>query len=193
MKSIKIITFYCFVISAMIPVLVSGDVFDLRREFRSDAAEMVKLTRRQTSSGQLWYAPMAQHGPEVACPGCFAAMLEANIVPREDLIAVARGFLDVLNTNSNVRISSCTTLDGSFCNRESRTVEVVYRVWRRTNERTFIENAVLNRLTEAISKVPDPTSLAEAVTLWRALGYLSEMLVAGGRGVEAEKLDIRCD
>ena len=187
-KKIKFTVFNCFAFFAMIPVLVSGDVFDLRREFRSDAAEMVELTRRQTSSGQLWYAPTAQHGSEVACPGCFAAMLEANIVPREDIVAVARGFLDALNTNSNVRISSCKD---SFCSRESRTVEVVYRVWRRTNERTFIESAVLNRLTEAIARVSDSASLAEAVTVWRALGYLSEMLVAGGRSAEAEKLDAR--
>ena len=192
-----------------------GGLSEARRWFEGKTGEMMLQARRVGADGRPAYAPQTSDRCGASRLADFEFMLEADVVPHEDVLDAALAFFDGMSPEGNV--VNCITCDGA-----QYMIDVMYLAWRKTRERALVESRVLDRLVKAAARIPhDPkggTDLVwidpaqqrdrsesgfhgtvrrqgdcffESVLEWEAFGRLAEMLAAGGHGAEADAFRAR--
>ena len=149
---------------------------EARRWFEGKTGEMMEKARRVRTDGRPAYAPQTSNHYKASWLGDFEFMLEADVVPREDVLDAALAFFDGLSSEGDG--VNCITYDGrpiyqpgygtfgtnAICDGVPYTIDVMYLAWRKTRERALVESKVLNRLVKATARIPhDPEGNTDLV------------------------------
>ncbi|MBR4617230.1 MAG: hypothetical protein IKO55_16605, partial [Kiritimatiellae bacterium] len=169
-------TFLCAILAVVVTAAQGSGLSEAWRWFAGKTGEMMEKARRVRTDGRPAYAPQTSDHYKASWLGDFEFMLEADVVPREDVLDAARAFFDGMSPEGDG--VNCITYDGkpiyqpgygtfgtnAICDGVPYTIDVMYLAWRKMRERSLVESRVLDRLVKAVARIPhDPKGNTDLV------------------------------
>lgn len=130
------------------------------------AAEMVRSARRTMPDGTIVFAPQTSDHYNATRLSDFEFMLEAEAIPKADIVPAARVFLNGISPEGYG--VNCVKYDGTpvyqpgygtmganpISDGSQYTVSVMYLAWRQTGDASLLSTNVLDRLLQSFSVIP---------------------------------------